>query len=611
MASKKSLSEKHRPTLADYAVTAISPALIVGLVGSLVFFLVEIFYAGRYEGRLLWTLFFFVVGIVLVERIAIQIDAARAAGYGLVLAGVSWVALLAFVDYPKGSRASDFAGLINLVLMLVVWWCAHKLTWDCTHIDEKRQASGRGLLAAAGLEQRPETAGQVRDEDLREEEQAAKDDSLSLMKRWRRFRERRKKRPHTPGITVVWFSLAALPIFGLGQSLIPASESGRRSFTFWLAVGYVGSALGLLLTTSFLGLRRYLRQRKLQMPKAMAGAWLGLGAALVLGFLVVAALLPRPYSETPIWGLSRLGSKDRHASKNAVLSDSAAKGEGRGGNQTQAGKGDAVGKKGDPGGDGKDDEGKEGSGDKKDGSGGNGKEKSGEGKDGKEKGREGEHSGDRQQQSQGKPTDEKGEDANSSGDPDRRFPDTKLGNALEKLVGFLKWVIFILIALIVLAFLFRGALKYLANFMPWARDWLSALQAWWARLWGRKDGNVVEDLVVVETPKRRPFSSFSDPFADGTAEGRSVEELVAYSFAALEAWAADRNHPRRPDETALEFASRLSNTFPSLAGEPHALALLVVRLAYAIGTLPLDARDVMERVWDRLTAAMTAAAAAG
>src|SRR5262249_21575957 len=174
-----------------------------------------------------------------------------------------------------------------------------------------------------------------------------------------------------------------------------------------------------------------------------------------------------------------------------------------------------------------------------------------------------------QKENQGQSTGEKGEDADSSGDSDRRFPDTKLGNALEKLVGFLKWVIFILIALIVLAFVFRGALKYLGNFMPWARNWLDSLRAWWARLWGQKDPDVVEDLVVVERPRHKPFTSFSNPFADGTGEGRSVEELVEYSFAALEAWANDRNHPRQPYETPLEFATRLGTTFPSLEGQPH------------------------------------------
>ncbi len=595
-------SEKHRPTLADWIVTAISPALIVGLVGSLVFFLVEILYAGKYESRLLWTLFFFVVGIVLVARISIEIDAGRAAVYGLVLAGVSWIALMAFIEYPNDSHMAPFAPFINLFLMGVVWWCAHKLTWDCTFIDEKREASGQGILAAAGLEKRVATQGQARDQDIRRKEEAPEPDpNLSLLERWKHYREWRKNKPHTPGISVVWFSLAALPIFGLGQALIPAGDAARRGFTFWLAAVYVASGLGLLLTTSFLGLRRYLRQRKLHMPQAMTGAWLGLGAALVLGFIVVAALLPRPYSETPIWALKRIGSKDRDASKNAQLNDGAGKGQGNAGNQTKPGDGKATAQKGDPGGKGDDGKSKQGSGKKQDGDGGGDSGKDGSGQDGRKE-------GDEQRDNRGDSSKDQNSDSKDGSDSDRRFPDTKLGNALEKVTTFLKWILFIVIALVVLAFVFRGALKHLGQFMPWARNLLESLQAWWARFWGKKDDNVVTDMEVVPTnPRSRPFTSFSNPFGDGTGEGRSVEELIEYSFAALEAWASDRNHPRRLDETPLEFAARLSNTFLSLQSHAQKLAVLVVRLAYANGNMPPDARETLEFFWDHLTASMPAA----
>ena len=37
-------------------------------------------------------------------------------------------------------------------------------------------------------------------------------------------------------------SLAALPLFGLGQSLIPADAAARRRYVFWLLTVYVGSA---------------------------------------------------------------------------------------------------------------------------------------------------------------------------------------------------------------------------------------------------------------------------------------------------------------------------------------------------------------------------------
>ena len=61
-------SDRPNQTLADYVALAISPALLMALVGSLVFFLLEIFYSesGAYKGKLQWILFFFVFGAVLV-----------------------------------------------------------------------------------------------------------------------------------------------------------------------------------------------------------------------------------------------------------------------------------------------------------------------------------------------------------------------------------------------------------------------------------------------------------------------------------------------------------------------------------------------------------------
>ena len=50
-------------TTADYMVVALSPTLIFFLVGSLCFYLVEVFYQGQYELRLLWVMLMFVMGI--------------------------------------------------------------------------------------------------------------------------------------------------------------------------------------------------------------------------------------------------------------------------------------------------------------------------------------------------------------------------------------------------------------------------------------------------------------------------------------------------------------------------------------------------------------------
>ena len=50
--------ERPQKTLADYVAIAISPALIMALVGSLVFFLLEVVYQGRYQGSLQHILFY-------------------------------------------------------------------------------------------------------------------------------------------------------------------------------------------------------------------------------------------------------------------------------------------------------------------------------------------------------------------------------------------------------------------------------------------------------------------------------------------------------------------------------------------------------------------------
>ena len=55
--------------------------------------------------------------------------------------------LVRFVEHP-----SPFSHVINLALMGVVWWCAHKLTWDCTLIDDDEDASGEGLMQRIGVD---------------------------------------------------------------------------------------------------------------------------------------------------------------------------------------------------------------------------------------------------------------------------------------------------------------------------------------------------------------------------------------------------------------------------------------------------------------------------
>ncbi|WP_162271846.1 DUF4129 domain-containing protein [Gemmata sp. SH-PL17] len=163
---------------------------------------------------------------------------------------------------------------------------------------------------------------------------------------------------------------------------------------------------------------------------------------------------------------------------------------------------------------------------------------------------------------------------------------------------------FALIILAVIFGLFFGVLKYLAPFTEWARRWLEAIRAWWANLFGQKTSTVrksradeARPLAPVRPP---PFSAYSNPFADGTADGRDPSELIAYSFEAFDAWAWDRDAGREPTETALEFARRVGEAFPDRAESVARLANLYTRMAYSTLPIPGNALVVLEEVWEEL-----------
>src|SRR5437764_4534101 len=120
--------------------------------------------------------------------------------------------------------AAAARGLVNLGLLLLAGWCVARLVRDCTQIDDQTDVAARGLLQAAGLEDLDPRAEDRRRAGAPADE-PSQPEPRGWLERWQRSRAERRKR-RTPGVTVVWFSLAALPLFGLGQSLIPAADLG-------------------------------------------------------------------------------------------------------------------------------------------------------------------------------------------------------------------------------------------------------------------------------------------------------------------------------------------------------------------------------------------------
>ena len=89
-------------------------------------------------------------------------------------------------------------------------------------------------------------------------------------------------------------------------------------------------------------------------------------------------------------------------------------------------------------------------------------------------------------------------------------------------------------------------------------------------------------------------------FASGDAGRYTPEELVRYSFEALEAWARDNGWPRSTDQTAYEFARQLGAKFEPLAAPGRRLAELYSSAAYSAGRLPPASVEHLRSLWEAM-----------
>jgi hypothetical protein len=602
-----------RLSLADSIAAAIAPALIVVMVVSLLYFLLEVLYVGRYAARLQWIFFFFTSAVVLIARMSMEASGANRSGiYGLVLAVVTFAALQSFVEYPADSPLAPLHWLINLGLMTLVWWAAHRLTWDCTYIEETADVSGTGLLAAAGLEKNSLTPDTTQapdaDNDIVKSGRAHRGRRgsafLSWLERYQEYQRQRRQKPHPLGIWVIYFSLAALPLFGLGQALIPLEDPARRRYAFWLMGAYVAGGLGLLLTTSFLSLRRYLRQRHLKMPIALAGTWLTIGSVMIIVLLLLGALLPRPNAEYQLFRFTRDDTPpDRDASRFAVLRDSPTKRQGRPGDAQQKSPDKDAPPTASKSGDQQQSGQRSSVEDRKSSS------------DDQAANQKSQSSSSAKNKTQSGP--QTSEDRNSKSNPSESTGSASQGQAstpLQRLIphglrsladtasSILKWIMFAIATLVVAFLVLRGGLKFLANFTGWARSLLDVLHKWWQTLFGWSLAAVAVERADEPRPKPkpRPFAAYMNPFLSGAAEQRSPEALVRYTFEALEAWALEKSLSRCSDETPLEFAARIAEAVPQLEGGSRRLASLYARVAYAPDPLPASSISILRDFWQKL-----------
>lgn len=342
-----------------WLMVLIGPILIMIMAGSFLFFMVEVFYRDVYSFRLCYVFALFVMAAVLISRISIDRGRTYAVIYAVPL-GLATV----FVGSRFASITGPFAFLSPLVFAAfigIIWWFISKLTWDCTVVDISKDVSKQGLVktvttrlqglddeddetspdaqsASAALNsnsstQQPFGSSQQQPDNQLDAhrpkpaqvwgtaqtanvpsgtrldsadhlDEAAPMGSTGFdpnpaMDWWKRLPFNRR-RQNAPGVWVIYFALAALPIFGLGQAFIPATDSGSRVYVFMLFAAYMFSSLTLLVTTSLMSLQRYLQKRDLTLPNTIAITWLAVGAIGIGCILAFSWMLPRPAPEISV-----------------------------------------------------------------------------------------------------------------------------------------------------------------------------------------------------------------------------------------------------------------------------------------------------------------------
>ena len=313
---------------------------------------------------------------------------------------------------------------------------------------------------------------------------------------------------------------------------------------------YIASALGLLVTTSLLGLRRYLpaaqgedpdrprrrmararrgahrrvpRDRRVPAATAFRGAVVRHRASGQIGSRRIEIC---PFARMgPARAMERRGTSPRPATAppaaRAANRAAARKARREAAGRARSGKG-GSGKKGDQ-------------------SGGNEKG-GGKGKGDESESKRDEESADRQGGGEQDENQEpKGDNGRSSGSQSARSSAVRW----RRSPACVKWIVFAIVAVAVVLAVVLGILQ-----LPGPVHRLGPAPArCHSRLVGRpirprrkpRDAEESRRQPCAGLQRPPPFSEYSNPFVDGTAERRDPAELIAYTFEALDAWAWDRD----------------------------------------------------------------------
>ncbi len=299
----------------DYLIDILIPLMIFVLMYSVVFYLLNVrfIYTESFDANLRWTVLFFLVGIVALNRLVASEGSEESILYIIGLGGAAALYTLAFTT-QVGSISRDFMGThpwlatgFNSLVVIILWWVTNRLMHECC-LDENPTAGDVGILR--GTARRVQQAIASNPETMRRKKRQT--EPMIMTREIEAFDptewQPTPDKPHGmetldasqplhkrhPGISVLYFSIPAMVIFAVGLPVIQQGGETMVRRGWFYVVCYIIATLALLMLTSLGGLREYFRARKTAIPGALGWFWLGLGSLMIAAVIVVAAQLPMP-----------------------------------------------------------------------------------------------------------------------------------------------------------------------------------------------------------------------------------------------------------------------------------------------------------------------------
>lgn len=309
-------------TLTDTLLSFINPVLILVLLWSIVFFLLDVryIYTAVNDSNLRFVVFCFILGVVAVNRIFATESVEDGVIYGFALGiTISFYVVVSTSAYGTGSfiynlvTGNNFmAFLSNMGVVIFLWWLTNRITYECC-IDENISAGEIGIATSLSKafekskEQKSRKKSKTTGPDLFYEleavdptqltfkEPSVKDITYNIMG----FGDRLSKIP--AGISILFFSIPVMAIFSLGlRILVNGGQEIINAGWFYLVL-YVFSALLLLVMTSLGGLREYYKVRRVTVPSLLGITWVISGMSIIVIAMVCAAYLPLPTLPKPFY----------------------------------------------------------------------------------------------------------------------------------------------------------------------------------------------------------------------------------------------------------------------------------------------------------------------